>query len=145
MDIVLRATFVSWFIWLLLRGTGKRSLSELTPLDLLVVVILGDLVQPGITHEDLSVAGGLLAASTFVGWTLVADLVARRSSAGSRVLSGQPALLMRDGEVLWNALSQEGLSFDDLVEAARENGIGDLREVRFAVLEVDGTLSFVSR
>lgn len=145
MDIVLRATVVYWFVWLLVRGTGKRSLTELTPLHLLVVVILGDLLQQGITHDDLSVTGGILAASTFVGWSLVGDFLSRRSSGVSQMLSGEPALLVLEGEVLWKALSQEGVSFDDLVEAARENGIGDLREVRFAVLEVDGTFSFVSR
>jgi len=145
MDIIVRATVVYGVLWLFVRGTGKRSLMELTPLDLLVVVILGDLLQQGITHEDTSVTGALLAAGTFVAWTLLADVLSRRSRRAAVALSGEPALLVLDGRVLRNALDEEGLSLDDLKEAARENGFGDLADVRLAVLEVDGKISFVPR
>jgi len=145
MDIMVRATVVYGVLWLFVRGTGKRSLMELTPLDLLVVVILGDLLQQGITHEDTSVTGALLAAGTFVAWTLLADVLSRRSRRAAVALSGEPALLVLDGRVLRDALDEEGLSLDDLKEAARENGFGDLADVRLAVLEVDGKISFVPR
>jgi uncharacterized membrane protein YcaP (DUF421 family) len=62
-EIVVRATVVYWFLWLIVRGTGKRSLAELTPLDMVLIVVLGDLVQQGITQEDMSVTGAVAAVS----------------------------------------------------------------------------------
>jgi uncharacterized membrane protein YcaP (DUF421 family) len=143
MEIVLRATVVFWFLWLLVRGTGKRSLSELTPLDLLLVVVVGDLVQQGVTQEDMSMTGAVLAASVFVGWTLVADWVERRSDRARRLLSGEPLIVLREGEPLTKRLEQERISVDELKEAARLQGYGDLDEIEYAVLETDGKFSFI--
>jgi uncharacterized membrane protein YcaP (DUF421 family) len=143
MEIVLRATVVFWFLWLIVRGTGKRSLSELTPLDLLLVVVVGDLVQQGVTQEDMSVTGAILAASVFVGWTLVADAVERRSPKARRVLSGEPLILLRAGEPLEERLEEERITVDELKEAARLEGYRDLTQLDYAVLETDGKFSFI--
>jgi len=67
MELFVRATVVYWFLWLMVRGTGKRSLAELTPLDMLLIVVLGDVVQQGVTQEDMSVTGALIVVSVFVG------------------------------------------------------------------------------
>jgi uncharacterized membrane protein YcaP (DUF421 family) len=143
MEIVLRASVVFWFLWLVVRGTGKRSLSELTPLDLLLVVVVGDLVQQGVTQEDMSMTGAILAASMFVGWTLVADWLERRSDRARRLLSGEPVIVLRDGEPLTKRLERERISVDELKEAARLEGYGDLDEIEYAVLETDGKFSFI--
>ena len=87
MEILLRATVVYWFLWLVVRGTGKRSLSELTPLDLLLVVVVGDMVQQGVTQEDMSVTGAIIVVSVFVGWTVLADAWERRSEHGETSVS----------------------------------------------------------
>lgn len=79
MELVIRATVIFWFLWLVVRGTGKRSLAELTPLDLILVVIIGDIVQQGVNQEDMSLTGSMLAVSVFVAWTLAADSLSRRS------------------------------------------------------------------
>jgi uncharacterized membrane protein YcaP (DUF421 family) len=143
MEIVLRASVVFWFLWLVVRGTGKRSLSELTPLDLLLVVVVGDLVQQGVTQEDMSMTGAILAASVFVGWTLVGDWLERRSDRARRLLSGEPVIVLRDGEPLAKRLERERISVDELKEAARLEGYGDLDEIEYAVLETDGKFSFI--
>ena len=145
MELVLRATAVYWFLWLVVRGTGKRSLAELTPLDLLVVVVLGDFVQQGVTQEDMSVTGAIVSVSVFVFWTLLADMIGRRSPRAERVLAGEPVLVVRDGQPLYDSLRQERVTVAELEEAARVEGIGDLGSVRFAVLEADGKFSFVRR
>ncbi len=78
------------FLWLVVRGTGKRSLSQLPPLDILLVVAIGDIVQQGVTQDDMSVTGAVLPVAVFVLWMLVGDRIARRSSSGERVLHGSP-------------------------------------------------------
>ncbi len=143
MEIVLRATVVFWFLWLVVRGTGKRSLSELTPLDLLLVVVVGDLVQQGVTQEDMSVTGAALAVSVFVAWTLLADALERRSVRAKRVLSGEPVIVLHEGKPLEERLELERITVDELKEAARLEGHRDLGEIEYAVLETDGKFSFI--
>jgi uncharacterized membrane protein YcaP (DUF421 family) len=144
MEIVVRATIVFWFLWLVVRGTGKRSLSELTPLDLLLVVVVGDLVQQGVTQEDMSITGAVLAASVFVGWTLVADAVEKRSDRARRLLSGEPVIVLHEGKPLTERLERERITLDELKEAARLEGHPDLGDLEYAVLETDGKFSFIA-
>jgi uncharacterized membrane protein YcaP (DUF421 family) len=145
MELVIRATAVYWFLWLVVRGTGKRSLAELTPLDLLLVVVIGDFVQQGVTQEDMSVTGAVLAVSVFVLWTLVADALTRRSRNSEEVLAGVPVIVLRGGVPLFERLADERVTLGDLKEAARMEGYGDLGDIEFAVLETDGRFSFIRR
>ncbi|MGB6058457.1 MAG: YetF domain-containing protein [Microthrixaceae bacterium] len=145
MELVIRATVVYWFLWLVIRGTGKRSLSELSPLELVILVVLGDLVQQGVTQKDASVTGAVIVISTFVGWMIVADLVTRHSHSADRVLSGRPVIVVRDGEPLMDRLSEERMALDDLLGAARAQGFANLDEISFGVLEDDGKFSFVAK
>ena len=143
MELFIRATVIYWFLWIVVRGTGKRSLAELTPLDLLLIVILGDFVQQGVTQEDMSMTGAMIAVSVFVLWTLVADYWGRRSRTANRVLASEPVIVLRSGEPLMSRLDQERVTLNELKEAARMEGIGDLGQVEFAVLEADGRFSFI--
>ena len=143
MELFIRATVIYWFLWIVVRGTGKRSLAELTPLDLLLIVILGDFVQQGVTQEDMSMTGAMIAVSVFVLWTLIADYLGRRSRTANRVLASEPVIVLRSGEPLASRLDQERVTLDELKEAARMEGIADLSQVEFAVLEADGRFSFV--
>jgi len=145
MELVIRATVVFWFLWLVVRGTGKRSLAELTPLDLLLVVVIGDLAQQGVTQEDMSITGAALAVSVFVIWTLLADWFGRRSPRMGRFLNGEPVIVVRNGEPLVDRLERERITLWDLVEAARIDGIGALSDIEFAVLETDGRFSFIKK
>jgi uncharacterized membrane protein YcaP (DUF421 family) len=106
MEIFLRATVIYWFLWIVVRGTGKRSLAELTPLDLLTVVIVGDLVQQGVTQEDMSMTGAIIAVCVFVVWTLVADAWERRSTTARKVLAGEPLILLHSGQPLKSRLDR---------------------------------------
>lgn len=144
MELVIRATVVYWFLWLVVRGTGKRSLSELTPLDLLLIVVIGDMAQQGVTQEDMSITGAVLTVSVFVVWTLLADMLARRSQPAQHVLAGEPVIVLRNGEPLTDRLEKERLTLNDLAEAARMEGISDLADVEFAVMETDGRFSFIT-
>lgn len=145
MEIVLRATIIYWFLWLVVRGTGKRSLAELTPLDLLVIVVLGDFVQQGVNQEDMSITGALIAVSVFVAWTLAADSLSRRSSKAAKILASGPVIILRSGAPISDRLEEERISLDDLKEAAREKGYSSLADIEIVVLETDGSFSFISQ
>ena len=143
MELVIRATVIYWFLWLVVRGTGKRSLSELTPLDLLITIVLGDFVQQGVTEEDMSMTGAIIVVSTFVAWMLVGDALSRRSRNVERALEGEAVIVVRDGTPDIDRLRVERMTIEDLLGAAREAGYGDLSDIRFAVLEHDGKFSFI--
>ncbi len=145
MELVVRASVIYWFLWLVVRGTGKRSLAELSPLDLVLVVVLGDLVQQGVTQEDMSMTGAIIAISVFVGWTLLADGLSHRYPRARRILTGDPVVVLRAGIPLERQLAREGLSLDDLKEAARMEGYGTLQDIEVAILETDGRISFIGR
>ncbi|HEX7100659.1 MAG TPA: YetF domain-containing protein [Acidimicrobiia bacterium] len=145
MELFVRATVVYWFLWLMVRGTGKRSLAELTPLDMLLIVVLGDVVQQGVTQEDMSVTGALIVVSVFVGWTMLSDAASRRSKAVGEVLDGSPMVILQAGEPLTDRLEQERMTLDDLKEAARMEGYGDLGELEWGILEPDGRFSFIAK
>ncbi|HUF15086.1 MAG TPA: YetF domain-containing protein [Acidimicrobiia bacterium] len=145
MEMVLRATAVYWFLWLVIRGTGKRSLAELTPLDLLLLIVIGDFVQQGVTQEDMSVTGALLAVSVFVVWTLLGDAILRKWRPSAGILVGEPVIVLRQGVPIEEKVKKERVSLDDLKEAARMEGFGDLAHIEYAILETDGRFSFIGR
>ena len=109
-----------------------------------MIVVVGDFVQQGVTQEDMSVTGAIIAVSVFVGWTVLADAWERRSKNARRLLVGEPVIVLRSGEPLQERLDKERVTVEELKEAARLDGYGDLRDIEYAVLETDGKLSFIS-
>jgi uncharacterized membrane protein YcaP (DUF421 family) len=145
MEIVVRAAVVFVFLFLLLRGMGKRELAELTAFELVILVIMGDLVQQGVTEEDMSITGAVLAVGTMGLLTMGLSALAFRSKRARPLLEGVPVVLVRDGHVIDEALRLEGMAFDELLQAARHEGIGDLADVEVCVLEPDGRMSFIRK
>jgi uncharacterized membrane protein YcaP (DUF421 family) len=143
MQIVLRAAVLFFFLWVVTRALGRRELSELSTFELILMVVLGDLVQQGVTGNDFSVTGAMLAAGTFMGLVGAFSYVSYRFSKAQEVLQGIPVVIVRDGKPLGNVLEYERLTLDDVKDAAREQGIGDLNEVVVGVLEADGKFSFL--
>ena len=143
MEIVARATITFAFLFLLTRGLSKRSLGDLSPFEMLLLVTLGDIVQQGITQEDMSITGSVLAVSTFAFWISVLTWIAWRSDRGRRMIEGVPIVLVRDGKPIDAALAVEKMPLDEVLEAARQSGVDDLAQVRVAVLEVNGRISII--
>lgn len=145
MEIVARAAFVFAFLWLVTRVVGKRQLGELNAFELLLLVTMGDLVQQGITGEDYSLTGAMLAVGTFAVLSVSLSYASWRWTASRGVIEGRPTVVLREGRVLQDILRYERVPVDELLEAAREKGIRDLGEVDLAVLEVNGSYSFFTR
>jgi len=143
MDIVWRAVVVYAFLFLFTRALGKRELVEMSAFEMLVLVTIGDLVQQGVTQEDYSVTGAMLAVSTFGFLSLAGSYLAFRYRKTRAVLEGRPVLVVHHGRWLDDALRVERVSRDEVLEAARNEGIGDIKDVRVGVLEPDGKFSFV--
>jgi len=143
MDIVFRAAFAYVFIVFVLRVMGRRELSDLAPADLVLLVVLGDLVQNGVTQSDMSMTGVTIAISTFVLLTVFSSYLAFKSRRVRRVIQGEALIVVQDGKPIERNLHQERLTLDDLMEEARSNEIESLDEVKFAVLEASGKVSFI--
>jgi uncharacterized membrane protein YcaP (DUF421 family) len=142
-DIVWRAAAVYAFLLLFTRALGKRELVEMSAFEMIVLVTIGDLVQQGVTQEDYSITGAMLAVSTFGFLSLVGAYVAFRWRRARPVLEGRPVVVLHNGRWLDDVLDVERLSRDEVKEAARNEGIADLADVRLAVLEPDGKFSFM--
>ncbi|MEA2703036.1 MAG: hypothetical protein QOJ69_1158 [Actinomycetota bacterium] len=143
MELVVRATVIYFFLWLVARGTGKRELSEMTAFELILLVTMGDLIQQGVTQEDMSIVGAMLAVGTLAFWIVVLSAVSWRFKRSRPILEGVPVVVVREGRPLMDVLKIERISLDELKEGARNQGILDLAEVDFGVLEPDGKFSFL--
>jgi uncharacterized membrane protein YcaP (DUF421 family) len=145
MEIVVRAVVVFFFLWLVTRAVGRSTLGELSSFELILFVTMGDLVQQGVTQQDFSLTASLLSVSTFALLTVLLSWVNWRWPRLRKVVHGVPVVVVHDGEPAVETMKAERLAFDDLYAAAREQGIERLADVRVAVLEADGKISFFAR
>ena len=143
MDIVLRTTAVFLAIWLVTRALGKRELSEMTAFELVLLVVVGDLVQQGATQEDMSVTGAVIAVSTLGMWVLAMSYVGFRWNRARSVIEGTPVIVVDRGRVLERVIRYERVTTEEVLEGARSQGIEDLADVRWGILEPDGSFSFL--
>ena len=143
MEIVLRAAAIFLFLWVVTRVIGKKELAEMSAFELVLIVTIGDLVQQGVTQEDMSVTGAMLATGTIALLVVAMSYVGFRWPRSDRVLEGVPVIVVDQCAILDDVIRTERLTRDDVVSSAREQGIEDLRHVRYGVLEPDGTFSFV--
>jgi uncharacterized membrane protein YcaP (DUF421 family) len=145
MDLVLRTLVVFAFILLLTRVVGRRELTSLEPFDLIVLVVIGDLVQQGVTQDDYSVTGALIVVATLSLLTVLVSYMSFRLPFVRPLLVGEPVVLVEDGRTIDRNLRRERITPGELVAAARMQGIATLAQVRFAVLETNGQISFIQR
>jgi uncharacterized membrane protein YcaP (DUF421 family) len=145
MDIVLRAIFVFAFLLFLTRIVGRRELSTLQPFDLILLIVIGDLVQQGVTQSDQSVTGAILAAGTFGVLTVLVSYTSFRFPRLRPVIEGEPLVLLEDGKPIEPNLRRERITIEELAAAGREQGLDKLDQVQWAVLETGGKISFIPK
>jgi uncharacterized membrane protein YcaP (DUF421 family) len=141
LEIALRTGVVYCLVLIGIRISGKREVGQMTPFDLVLLLLLSNSVQNAMTGPDTSLAGGAVAATTLLILNyLVADV-----SGGNRrfrkYIQGEPTLLIHDGEVMEAHMAKEHVSMDELERALREHGVGTYKQAALAVLEVDGSIS----
>ncbi len=143
MDLVIRATVVFFFIFIVTRVSGKRELSSMEPFDLILLVVIGDLVQQGITQSDYSVTGALLVISTMTILTVFLAFVNFRLRFLRSVLEGEPVVLVDNGKVIERNMRRERITIEDLEAEGRQQQVTDVGKMRWAVLETSGRISII--
>jgi uncharacterized membrane protein YcaP (DUF421 family) len=144
MEVVLRAAILFAFLWIVTRAVGRSTLGELSTFQLILFVTMGDLIQQGVTQQDYSITGAVLAISTFAVITVAISFANQRWARFRPITHGMPMIILRDGEPDLKALAAERMSIHDLFASAREQGIRRLSDVELAVLEADGKIAFFS-
>jgi len=145
MDIALRSIFLFFFVYLLMRVLGRRELSSLEPFDLILLVVLGDAIQQGLTQDDYSVTGAVIVISTIGTLAVMTSYLNFRVPLVRRVLDGRPIVLLQDGKVIERNMRRERITVDELAEEARGQQISSLDDVQWAVFEPSGKISFIAK
>lgn len=146
LGIVVFRTLVVYFALLAgLRVAGKRELGQMTPFDLIVVLIISNAVQNAMVGPDTSLTGGLIAAGTLLGVNALINRTSLKLTWLGHNLVGTPTVLINDGKFIEEHLRHEGLQRSEVLMAMREHGVAEVDQVRMAVLEVDGSISIVPK
>ncbi len=145
MDILIRATIIFWALYVLVRLLGKRELAQLTPFELIVLIATGDLIQQGVTHNDFSMTGSIVAVATFAFWASVLGWVTYLSRRAERFLDGEPNVIIRDGELIRANMRRDRITVAEVESEMRQAGIAHIRDVEWGIVESKGRMSFIQR
>jgi uncharacterized membrane protein YcaP (DUF421 family) len=145
MDLVLRTVFVFVLIFVVTRAVGRRELSSMEPFDMILLVVLGDLVQQGVTQSDYSLTGVTTVVATLALLTVLTAWLSFRVRRLRPLLEGEPVVIIADGRVVERNLHRQRMTVEEVEAEARLQQIADLDQVRFAILETNGKISFATR
>jgi uncharacterized membrane protein YcaP (DUF421 family) len=145
MDIVLRAIVLYVFVVFVMRVIGRRELSSMTPFDLVLLIILGDAIQQGLTQDDYSVTGALLAVATMATLQVFTSYLSFRSQRARKVLEGEPIVVVERGELVEHNLKRERMTPDEVAEEMRQQQIASIDQVEWGILESNGSISFIEK
>ena len=142
---VLRSGVVYLFLLLAFRFTGKRQVGQLTPFDLVVLLIISNVVQNAVIGNDNSLGGGLIGAVVILALNYLVVELAFRFKPMRRIMAGEPTLLVHNGKIFRDRMDRERISMNDLEAALRKSGVASVEKVRFAVLEENGQISVIPK
>jgi len=145
MDIAIRAVVIFGFLLILTRVIGRRELSTLAPFDLILLIIVGDAVQQGLTQDDYSMTGAIIAVGTIAVLQVAVSYSSFRIPPIRNLLEGHPIVIVQDGKPIWKNMRRERLTLEELMEEARQQQVSSLDDVRWAVLEPSGNISFIPK
>ena len=143
MDIVLRTVVVFFLLLVVMRAVGRRELNTMEPFDVILLIVIGDLVQQGVTQSDYSMTGAVMVIATITLLTVSTSYLSFRFRRLRPVLEGEPLVLLEDGRPIERNMRRERITVDELRAAAREQQIASLDGVHLAILETSGRISFI--
>jgi len=144
-EFVARALIVYGFLLVLLRLTGKRQVGQLSPFDLVMLLVLSNAVQNAMNAGDNSILGGIILASTLVFANYLVGLLTYKNKRMEVLIEGRPEVLIHNGRLFKEVMQREKLTSHELHAALREAGCSDVEDVRYAVLENNGQISVVAK
>ncbi len=144
LDIALRSVAVYIFMLLALRIFGKKELSQLNTADVVLILLISNSVQNAMVGSDSTLWGGLCAAFVLFGLNFIVKKLIYRYKSIGKLFQEKPQLLIHNGKPDYKALSRENITHDELMEAIHEHGIEYIKDVKLAILEMDGTISIIS-
>lgn len=144
-ELIARAAIVYFVLFALLRFGGKKHVGELSPFDLVVLLVLSETVNGALIGDDHSLVGGLVSAATLVAIVQIISHVTGWNKKAERLFDGTPKVLVRHGHVNKEMMAREQVTRSELIEALRREGHTSLTKVRFAVLENDGSITVGTR
>ena len=144
MDLVFRTVFVFFLIFAVTRAVGRRELSSMEPFDMILLVVIGDLVQQGVTQSDYSLTGATTVIATLALLTVFTAWLSFRVRRLRPLLEGEPVVIVADGRVIERNLRRQRMTVEEVEAEARLQQIASLDDVRFAVLETNGKISFAT-
>ncbi len=145
MDLALRAIILYLFVFFLTRVVGRRELSSLEPFDLILLIVLGDSIQQGLTQDDYSVTGAVIVVAVFAVLQVALSYLNFHVPRLRPLLEGGPLVVIEDGKPIEKNLRRERLTISELQEQARLQQITSLGDVQWAVLETGGKISFIEK
>ena len=144
-EIVLRVAIVYIVILIGIRLSGKREIAQMTPIDLVLLLLIANAVQNAMTGPDTSVIGGLVAAGTLLLLNVVFSRLLWKHKTLRHFVEGIPTVLIHNGKILHANLDKEKISSEELQQALREHGVADVADVSVAMLEIDGSISVLKK
>ena len=145
MDLVLRALVLFTGVYVLLRVVGRRELAQMAPIDFILLIVLGDAIQQGLTQDDYSVSGAMITIFTIAIIQVVLGYLTFRSKKLRVVMEGEPIVLVEDGRVIDKNLRRARIAEEELAEEARLSQVSSLRDVAWAMLETSGKISIIPK
>ncbi|MGH2665645.1 DUF421 domain-containing protein [Flavobacterium sp.] len=144
LEIILRSAAVYFFMVLALRFFGKKELSQLNTADVILVLLISNSVQNAMVGSNTSLLGGLLAAFALFLMSFVLKKIMFKSQIINDFIQERPEILIHSGKIEFKTLARLGITSEELEEAMREHGVQYYKEVKLAMLEVDGNISIIS-
>jgi uncharacterized membrane protein YcaP (DUF421 family) len=144
-EFVLRGLIIYLFLIVLLRLTGKRQVGQMSPFDLVLLLVLSNAVQNSMNGGDNSVIGGMISAVTLVGVNWVVALLTFRNKKMEALIEGRPDVLIHNGKLFEKTLDHAKLTHHEVMASLREAGCASIEEVQCAILENDGSISVLTR
>jgi len=145
MDLTIRAVALFFFVYLLTRIIGRREMSSLEPFDLILLIVIGDAIQQGLTQDDYSVTGALIVIGTFAILQILVSYLSFRFPRLRPALDGEPIVVVQDGRAIEKNMKRERITVEEVMVAARQEQVASLDRIAWAVLETSGKISIIPK
>lgn len=144
-EYIFRSVVIYAAVFFLLRVVGKKQIGEMSPFDLVLLLIISESVSAAITGGDNSISAGLIAVSTFICVNYTMDFLMFKSKKAEKFLEGEAQLIITDGKIVKDVCDKEKITREEIQSVLREHSIDELKDVSYAVLETNGQISVLKK